>query len=153
MLPLKLPAYAYKIKLSAGNYLIFDSIRRKYVNLTPEEWVRQHFINYLVAHLHYPKSLVAVERGTVYNQLAKRTDVCVYAPDGQPLLLVECKAAQVPITAATVKQASIYNQTLKAKYVVLTNGLEHYCWEVDFTKSQFLPLSQVPDYLTITAGH
>jgi len=152
MLQLNLPAYEYKLKKSADNQLIFDFIRRKYVPLTPEEWVRQHFMNYLVSHLHYPKSLLAVERGTVYNQLAKRTDVCVYGSHGKPLMLVECKAAQVAITAATVKQASVYNQKLRARYVVLTNGLEHFCWEVDFANSQYLPLNQVPDYLALTAG-
>jgi hypothetical protein len=152
MLQLNLPAYEYKLKQSADNHLIFDFIRRKYVILTPEEWVRQHFINYLVVHLHYPKSLVAVERGTVYNQLAKRTDVCIYATNGFPLMLVECKAAAVAITAATVKQASTYNKKLKAKFVVVTNGLEHYCWEVDFINHKYLPLVQVPDYQSLTDG-
>lgn len=151
MQPLNLPAYEYKLKQSADNLFIFDFIRRKYLVLTPEEWVRQHFINYLVTHLHYPKSLVAVERGTVYNQLAKRTDVCIYSPAGKPVMLVECKSTSVGITAATIKQASVYNQKIRARFIVLTNGLEHYCWQVDFDTQQYLPLTQVPDYTELTA--
>jgi hypothetical protein len=143
---LNLPAYDYKLKQSAGNQYIFDNIRRKFVVLTPEEWVRQHFVHYLIYYLHYPKGLLAIERGTTYNQLAKRTDVCVYGTHGQPVMLVECKAAQVPISAETVKQASMYNQKTKARYVVLTNGLEHYCWEVDFVKQQYQPLAAIPPF-------
>ena len=149
MQQLNLPAFEYKIKHAPGASLIFDFIRRKYVTLTPEEWVRQHFINYLVAHLQYPKSLLAIERGTTYNTLAKRTDLCVYDTNGQPVMLVECKATQVPISAATVKQASMYNQKIKARYVVLTNGLEHYCWEVNFKTLQFQPLAHIPSFSTL----
>ncbi|MGV3586604.1 MAG: type I restriction enzyme HsdR N-terminal domain-containing protein [Adhaeribacter sp.] len=149
MQQLNLPAYDYKLKRAAGTSLIFDAIRRKYVTLTPEEWVRQHFIHYLMAYLHYPKSLLAIERGTTYNQLAKRTDLCVYGTNGRPVMLVECKAAQIPISAATVKQASVYNQQVKARYVVITNGLEHYCWEVDFATRQYSPLSQIPLFTTL----
>ncbi|GEO04702.1 hypothetical protein AAE02nite_23660 [Adhaeribacter aerolatus] len=146
MQQLNLPAYDYKIKHSAGSSLIFDFIRRKYVTLTPEEWVRQHFINFLVRHLQYPKSLLAIERGTTYNQLAKRTDLCVYGTSGHPVMLVECKAAGVTISAATVKQASVYNQQIRARYVVLTNGLQHYCWEVNFQTKEYKPLEIIPPF-------
>lgn len=143
---LNLPAFTYKLKQSAEQSLIFDLVRRKYVALTPEEWVRQHFLNYLINHLHYPKSLIAVERGTTYHQLAKRTDLCVYGPDRRALLLVECKATSVPVTPEVVKQATLYNKTLQARFVVLTNGLEHYCWEVDTQASLNRPLDRIPDY-------
>jgi hypothetical protein len=146
MLLLNLPAYDYKLKHSGDNTWIFDAIRRKYVTLTPEEWVRQHFIHYLVVHLQYPKSLLAIERGTVYNQLGKRTDICVYSASGRPLMLIECKAASVPISTATVKQASMYNKMLQATYVVITNGLAHYCWQVDFKTAQNRPLTTIPAY-------
>ncbi len=126
--------------------LIFDVLRRKYVLLTPEEWVRQHFIHYLVNSLAYPKSLISVERGTTYNKLQKRTDICIYTNTGSPFLLVECKAAHVPITQEVVKQVSTYNQVLQAPYVVITNGLEHYCWEVDFATRKFMPLQDIPKY-------
>lgn len=143
---LNLPAYACKLKHSPEQSLIFDLIRRKYVVLTPEEWVRQHFINYLVHHLQYPKALIAVERGTSYHQLAKRTDLCVYGPDRLPLLLVECKATEVAITAQVVKQASAYNKTLQARYVVLTNGRDHYCWQVDHHQQSYAQLDRIPAY-------
>jgi hypothetical protein len=143
---LTLPTYTFQLKQSAGKSLIFDPVRRKYVALTPEEWVRQHFINYLIHYLHYPKSLIAVERGTFYHQMAKRTDLCIYGSDRQPLVLVECKAPNVAITAEVVKQATLYNKTLQAKYVILTNGIEHFCWLVDFTTSRIQPLDRIPDY-------
>lgn len=143
---LNLPPFAYKLKQSAANSLIFDALRRKYVLLTPEEWVRQHFIHYLINELHYPKSLISVERGTHYNTLQKRTDICIYNNLGKPHLLVECKAAYVPITQEVVKQVSVYNQTIRAPFVVVTNGLEHYCWGVDFEKRSFRPLRSIPAY-------
>lgn len=143
---LNLPPFAYKLKQSDANSLIFDTLRRKYVLLTPEEWVRQHFIHYLINVLHYPKSLISVERGTSYNTLQKRTDACVYNNLGKPHLLVECKAAYVPITQEVVKQVSVYNQTIQARFVVVTNGLEHYCWEIDFEKRTFCPLQSIPPY-------
>lgn len=149
MQQLNLPAFAYKIKQSAGNQYIFDTIRRKFVALTPEEWVRQHFVHYLVHYLQYPKGLLAIERGTTYNQMAKRTDLCVYDTLGQPVMLVECKAAQVPVSAATVKQASVYNQQIKARYVVITNGIVHYCWRVDFKSAQYYPSTTIPPYAAL----
>jgi len=145
MLQLNLPAYSYKLKQSAEQTQIFDLIRRKYVALTPEEWVRQHFINYLVTHLHYPKGLISVERGVTYNTLAKRTDICVYDINRQPLLLVECKATEIAITAEVVKQVTLYNKTLAARLVVLTNGINHFCWQV-INKVHIQPLDRIPDY-------
>ncbi|MFT2011486.1 type I restriction enzyme HsdR N-terminal domain-containing protein [Pontibacter sp. 13R65] len=144
---LNLPTYAYKIKQSGANSLIFDELRRKYVLLTPEEWVRQHFIHYLLKDLHYPRGLVSVERGATYNQLHKRTDICIYNHAGQPELLVECKAAHVPITQEVVKQVSTYNQVVKARLLVITNGLQHYCWQVDFKTRTFVPLQEIPPYI------
>ncbi|MBC5994354.1 type I restriction enzyme HsdR N-terminal domain-containing protein [Pontibacter cellulosilyticus] len=143
---LNLPPFDYKITKSGANYLIFDALRRKNVVLTPEEWVRQHFVHYLTGALGYPKSLISIERGTSYNTLQKRTDLCVYSNEGKPHLLVECKAAYVPITQDVVKQVSVYNQTLQAKYVVITNGLQHYCWQVDFETRRFEPLQEIPTF-------
>jgi hypothetical protein len=143
---LNLPAFACKIKQSRNKSWIFDGIRKKYLVLTPEEWVRQHFINYLVQHLHYPKSLISPERGTTYNALAKRTDICVYDTNGAVCLLVECKATSVKITEAAVHQVTTYNQTVRAPYVVLTNGQEHYCWQVNFESKTTIPLTGIPEY-------
>ena len=141
---LNLPPFDYKITKSGVNYLIFDALRRKNVVLTPEEWVRQHFVHYLIGTLGYPKSLISIERGTSYNTLQKRTDLCVYNQEGKPHLLIECKAAYVPITQDVVKQVSVYNQTLQAKYVVITNGMQHYCWQVDFETRKYEPLQEIP---------
>ena len=143
---LNLPAFDCKIKQSGNKTWIFDFIRRKYLILTPEEWVRQHFIHYLVHHLGYPKGLIVPERGLTYNTLTKRTDICVYDKIGQALLLVECKASSVKITETTIRQATTYNQNIQARYVILTNGLEHYCWQVDFEQRTSFPLAALPTY-------
>ena len=141
---LNLPPFDYKITKSGANSLIFDIIRRKHVVLTPEEWVRQHVVHYLINTLAYPKSLLSVERGADYNKLQKRSDLCVYNTAGKPHLLVECKATHIPITQEVIKQVSIYNQTLQAPYLVITNGLQHFCWHVNFETRQFLPLQEIP---------
>ncbi|MHA6248113.1 type I restriction enzyme HsdR N-terminal domain-containing protein [Pontibacter sp. CAU 1760] len=112
--------------------------------LTPEEWVRQHVVHYLIGTLSYPKGLISIERGANYNQLQKRADLCVYDQSGKPHLLVECKAAHVPITQEVVKQVSVYNQTLQAPYLLITNGLQHYCWQVDFNTRSFQALQEIP---------
>jgi len=149
MQALNLPAYNCNIKHSDGNSFIFDPVRKKFVLLTPEEWVRQHFLHYLTDHLAYPRSLISIERGLHYNQLQKRTDLRVYASSGDPLVLVECKASNVPISAETVKQAAVYNQTIKAPYVMLTNGQEHYCWKVDFVTARYEVLSEIPVFASL----
>ncbi|RIJ41412.1 type I restriction enzyme HsdR N-terminal domain-containing protein [Pontibacter oryzae] len=143
---LNFPPFDYKVTKSGANYLIFDILRRKNVVLTPEEWVRQHLVHYLINALGYPKSLISIERGTSYNKLQKRTDLCVYNNQGQAHLLIECKAAHVPVTQQVVKQVSIYNQTVQARYVVITNGMQHYCWEVDFEARTYKPLQDIPPF-------
>lgn len=153
MKPLNLPVYDYKLRKSGHKTLIYDVIRLKYVVLTPEEWVRQHFLHYLLDYLHYPRSLISIERGTVYNTLQKRTDLRVYGPAGYPLLLVECKATTVPVTAATVNQAIIYNRVIRAPYLALTNGLEHFCWRVDPETEAVYSLDQIPDYKILMEGN
>jgi hypothetical protein len=149
MEPLSLPSYSYKLKDSGGNTYILDQVRRKYVLLTPEEWVRQHIIHLLHAHLHYPLSLMSVERGTKYNKLQKRTDLRVYSSEGVPLLLVECKAAHVSISQATVQQVAVYNQSIAAPYLMVSNGRDHFCWHVEPGTTQVTPLSVLPSFLEI----
>lgn len=143
---LNLPPFDYKIKKNDANSLIFDVLRKKYVVLTPEEWVRQHFAHYLMQQLNYPKSLISIERGANYNRLQKRIDLCVYNNKGNPHLLVECKAAHVSITQEVVKQVSVYNQSLQAPFVVITNGLQHYCWHVNFETRSYTPLPDIPAF-------
>jgi hypothetical protein len=126
---LNLPAFDHKVKQLNGKPYIFDIIRRKFVVLTPEEWVRQHFIHLLINQYGYPKSLFAIETGMKYNTLAKRTDIMVLSSDGTPFLLVECKAPFVKIGEATLAQISRYNFTLRPAYLATTNGFSHYCFQ------------------------
>ena len=142
---LNLPAFEHKLKDDKGKPYIFDVIRKKYVKLDPEEWVRQHFIHYLFS-LSYPKSLIQVERGHHYQKLQKRTDIMVYDRAGKPFLLVECKAPGVPLSSATFRQAGIYNRTFEAPYLAITNGLQHYFCGIDFKERKYQFLSALPDF-------
>jgi hypothetical protein len=142
---LDLPPFEAKLRQIAPNTTqIWDGLRRKYVVLTPEEWVRQHVVHYLIMHLGYPRGLLVLERGLRYNQRQKRTDLLAMNPAGQPLLLVECKAPSVRITAETARQATTYNQTIGAPLLLLTNGLVHYCWRVDFEARTNERLAEIP---------
>ncbi|MCF0052750.1 type I restriction enzyme HsdR N-terminal domain-containing protein [Dyadobacter chenwenxiniae] len=126
---LNLPTFAYKVKHVNGKPHIFDIIRRKFVSLTPEEWVRQHFIHLLITEYGYPKSLFAVETGLQYNTLAKRTDIMILSGESLPFLLVECKAPFISVNEATFAQISRYNFTLQPQYLAVTNGMSHYCFK------------------------
>ncbi|WP_317173366.1 type I restriction enzyme HsdR N-terminal domain-containing protein [Hymenobacter armeniacus] len=153
MQALDLPPFEAKLTQSATNQpLIWDGLRRKHVVLTPEEWVRQHVVHYLTDHLGYPRGLLALERGLRYNQRQKRTDLLALNPEGQPLLLVECKAPSVPITQAVARQATTYNQTIGAPLLLLTNGLVHYCWRVDFASRTNVRLEEVPAFVDAVRG-
>lgn len=145
MQQLKLPAYSFKIKTIDGIDLIFDRVRSKYVTLTEEEWVRQHIICYLIEDLNYPKGLIKVESGVLYNTRTKRSDIVVYNNLGKPLILVECKSPTTNISQATLEQAAMYNHTLKAKIILLTNGLNHYTFSVG-DKGKLINLESVPPY-------
>ena len=113
--------------------------------LTPEEWVRQHFVHYLTYELSYPKALVKIEGGLRYNQLAKRSDIVVFNRTGDPWMVVECKAPEIEINESTALQVSVYNNVLKAKYVVISNGLKHLCFEVSSGNKSLSTLPQYPD--------
>jgi len=127
MTSLNLPTYDFKVKKSEGKVWIFDPMRKKYVVLTPEEWVRQHFVNFLVQEHHYPKSLFRIEGGLTYNKLLKRSDILVYNREGKPWLLVECKSPTIKMSQRAFNQVAIYNMTIGAKYLAITNGMVHYC--------------------------
>lgn len=145
-----MPFYDCKLKKSGANTLIFDPVRQKYVILTPEEWVRQHFLYYLTAYLGYPRSHISIERGTTYNTMAKRTDLRVYGPTGSPLMLVECKASFGKIDEIALNQALVYNRVVKAPFLVLTNGLEHFCWKIDPSSQRWQVLTRIPEYNEIS---
>lgn len=144
MVKLNLPSFEYKVKDANGKVWIFDGIRKKYVVLTPEEWVRQHFVQYLINHLKYPKMLLKIEAGLIYNQLAKRSDIVVYNRSGKPWMVIECKAPEIALNENTAQQVSVYNNTLKASYVVITNGMRHLCFEIS---SEIKSLKELPAFV------
>ncbi|MEM7108661.1 MAG: type I restriction enzyme HsdR N-terminal domain-containing protein [Bacteroidota bacterium] len=144
MIRLNLPEVEVKIREKEGNHEIFDVIRKKYIHLTPEEWVRQHFIHYLISHLDYPRSLIKVESELHYNQLKKRSDILTYSSSGVPFLLVECKSFKNPINQETLMQATTYNKTVNAPYLVLTNGLKHYSYAQQY--GTYASLKEIPFY-------
>ncbi len=127
MYHLNLPAYNPSMKKEGGKVLIFDGIRKKYMVLTPEEWVRQHFINYLVTELRYPKSLFRIEGSLTYNRLQKRSDILVFDRSGKPWMLIECKSPTIKLNQKAFNQVAVYNMTLGAKYLAVTNGMAHFC--------------------------
>jgi len=141
---LNLPEFPSKVKQVNGKVLIFDIIRKKHVRLTPEEWVRQNFINYLVDFLDYPKSLIKVESGLRYNRLLKRSDILVFSRNAEPLLLIECKSPDSKISQKVVDQAAVYNRSLNARYILVTNGIRHLCWKIDDGGNQLL--EEIPRY-------
>ena len=142
---LNLPPIEPSMKFEQGKFWIFDSLRKKHLVLTPEEWVRQHWINFLIEHKGYPKGLFALEKGLKYNSLQKRTDLVVFDREGNPFLLVECKAPEVPINDKTLSQAMIYNQEIQSPNIVLSNGINHICLGYDKTKKKFNQLNTIPE--------
>lgn len=145
---LNLPSYDHKIKQEGGKVFIFDEIRKKYIVLTPEEWVRQHFIQYMITKLGYPRGLIKVEGGVKYNGLNKRSDLVAFDRDSEPLLLVECKAPEVYLNQSTFEQAAMYNRTIGARFVVLTNGIEHSCFTYNPETKSIEFLDHLPSFDT-----
>lgn len=138
---LSLPSFDVRLQKAEGKTLIYDIIRKKYVVLTPEEWVRQHFVHYLISDLGYPKPLISVETGIKYHALAKRTDIIVYNRKGMPFVLVECKSSAINLNQKVMEQALMYNRTINAEYIILSNGLENSCIKIktDQQSVEFLP--------------
>jgi hypothetical protein len=131
LIPLNLPAFPFKIIEKESKYFIFDAIRKKELLLTPEEWVRQHFIQYLIHQYKISKNYISLEKGLKLHDMQKRCDILVYNENGLPTLLVECKAPNVAITQEVFDQVARYNMVYKVKYLAVTNGLEHYYCEID----------------------
>lgn len=143
---LNLPAYQPKLKSKENNLFIFDFVRKKYIKLTPEEWVRQHVLYFLTAEKGYPISLIAVEKQLIINDLKRRFDIVVFNSQGQPYLIVECKAPQVTISQDAFDQVAIYNTEIQASYMMVTNGLQHYYCKIDTEKEQYYFLRELPSY-------
>lgn len=148
MQKLNFPDYGFRFKSSENKVAIFDDIRKKFIALTPEEWVRQHVVRYLTEDRKFPRSLVNVEKLLLLNGLPKRYDIVVFRPNGSIILLVECKAPHVPISQATFDQIARYNMTLKADYLMVTNGLSHYYCNMDFENGRYRFLPEIPSYPT-----
>ena len=146
MQKLNLPDYKFRLKSNENKTLIFDNLRKKYMVLTPEEWVRQHFVQFLIEEKKYPASLIAIEKQVLVNNLKKRSDILVFNKDGNPEIIVECKAPKIKITQATFDQIARYNSKLRANFLVVTNGLSHFYCKMDFEKETYLFLKEIPDY-------
>lgn len=146
MQSLNLPVFDPKVTEKEGRPVIFDPIRQKYVSLTPEEWVRQHFVNYLVTIKKYPKELLANEVLIKLNGTSKRCDTVAYNHFLAPLMIVEYKAAHIAITNTVFDQIVRYNMVLKVRYLTVSNGINHFCCRIDYEKQTYTFLKEIPDY-------
>lgn len=147
MQALEFPAYDFRLKNSENKPYIFDPIRKKFVHLTPEEWVRQHVLQFLIQTKGYPKSLINVEKEIVIYDTKKRYDIVVFNSDGSIFLVVECKRPNVKITQTTFDQIARYNLQLKGELLMVTNGLNHYYCMMDFDEEKYQFLRELPNYI------
>jgi ribosomal protein L23 len=143
---LNFPKYTFRVKNSENKTLIFDEIRKKFVVLQPEEWVRQHCVNYLIHEKKYPKSLINVEKELIINGLKKRYDIVVFNPDGSIHIIVECKSAKINISQDTFDQIARYNLKLKANFLMVTNGINHYFCVLDLKNECYRFLRDLPNH-------
>lgn len=148
MQQLAFPSYQFRFKNSENKLSIFDEIRKKFIILTPEEWVRQHCIQFLIQEKNIPVSLINVEKELKVNDLKKRYDIIVYHPDGSIYLLVECKAPSITISQNTFDQIAQYNFVLNADLLMVTNGLNHYYCKVNVEDKAYQFLKDLPEYKT-----
>lgn len=143
---LNLPAFQFKYALRNGKKMIFDPFRKKFVTLTPEEWVRQHFLAWLHYCKGYPRGLISVEAPLRYNNMQKRADAIVYANTGHPIMIIECKAPEVVITQDVFDQIARYNFSFGVSFLAVTNGMDHYCCTKPDNDDKWVFLEGVPDY-------
>lgn len=147
MLKLNLPEYQFEIKKIEGKVYVYDIVRKKYIFLDPEEWVRQNFIQYLIKEKGVSKNLMRLEYQISYkNLLKKRADIAVFNTSGKLILLVECKSASTPISQNVIFQLSTYNVDIKVPYLAVTNGLLHYFWKFDEAKNTYSQIRTLPDF-------
>lgn len=151
MISLNLPSFEIKLRTRPdGRHDVFDFLRRRYVALTPEEWVRQHFTHFLVEHLHYPAGLLANEVSLTLNGVTRRCDSVLYHREGgRPRLICEYKAPEVPVTQRVFDQICSYNSVLRTDYLIVSNGLEHYALSIDYDRQQAQFLPGIPDFHTL----
>ena len=146
MIPLNLPSYPIKLAGTRQKPSIFDILRRKYVALTPEEWVRQHFVHFLIEHKGYPSSLLANEVSLKIGDKSLRADTLLYDRNLQPRMIIEYKAPSIPLTTHVLNQVGNYNRLLHVDYVIISNGLQHYCCKMDYASQRFVLLEDIPPY-------
>ena len=146
MTRLNLPPFEIKLRGTKAQPQIFDILRKKYIALTPEEWVRQHFVHFLVEHKGYPAALMANEIQLKVGEKTLRADSVLYSRDLKPRMIIEYKAPHIPITQKVFDQISIYNMLLHVDYLVLSNGLQHYICKMDYNDKKYLFLEDIPDY-------
>ncbi len=146
MQELNLPEYDFKIESNADGNCIYDIARKKFIALTPEEWVRQHWIHYLNKELNYPISLMVIEAGLKVNSLQKRADIVIYNKLKQPYLIVECKAPEIALNNDVFNQIINYYSSIKAEILIVSNGLKHVCFKFNHEKKQTEFLKEIPAY-------
>lgn len=146
LLSLNLPTFEAKVKEKDGKHVIFDPVRRKFVALTPEEWVRQHFVNYLIRYKGYPQELLANEVSLKLNGTSKRCDTVLYDRFLTPLMIVEYKSPSVGITNAVFDQITRYNMAMHVRYLAVSNGISHFCCKIDYEKLTYSFLEEIPAY-------
>ncbi|MBN2213305.1 MAG: type I restriction enzyme HsdR N-terminal domain-containing protein [Bacteroidales bacterium] len=147
---LNLPSYNFNFKIIRDKQYIFDEIRKKYVANTPEEWVRQNFIRYLIAGRNYPQALISVEHVISLNRLSKRCDAVVHSKSGNPLMILEFKAPDISVGQKVFDQIVRYNLVLKVNFLLVTNGLKHYCCKINFQNKDYNFLNEIPGYEDLT---
>lgn len=146
MTRLNLPPFEIKLRGTKAQPQIFDILRKKYIALTPEEWVRQHFVHFLVEHKGYPAALMANEIQLKVGEKTLRADSVLYSRDLKPRMIIEYKAPHIPITQKVFDQISIYNMLLHVDYLVVSNGLQHYICKMDYNDKKYLFIEDIPDY-------
>lgn len=144
--PLNFPQFEFELTERNGKLCIFDSLRKKFLILTPEEWVRQHMIHFLVLYKKYPKSLFALEKGLKYNSVQKRFDILVLDRTGQPFLLIECKASDVKLSQKTAEQIAVYNKSIGAPYIGVSNGMQHLFLQLAGNQTEYIQLKELPNF-------
>jgi hypothetical protein len=146
MKPLNLPVFDLKIRQKEGKQEVFDIIRKKYVSLTKEEWVRQNFIHFLIREKQYPQSLIGIEYALQLFKQSRRPDIVLFDNKGIPRLIVECKSPEVNISQDTFDQVARYNMILQVDYLIVTNGIDHYCCVINYKKGNYEFLDDIPEY-------
>lgn len=150
MQALNLPKTELRLQKSGGRTMVFDPLRRKYVALTPEEWVRQHFTHFLMTHKGYPAGVIANEMSITLGNTRKRCDTVIYGPQAQPMMILEYKAPHISITQQVFNQICRYNMRLHVDWLVVSNGLQHYCCRMDYANSTYHFLPDIPSYSQLT---